>query len=58
MKKNYSTPEVVNVDLIVSPVMTTTSGEQGSAGIGSGSVGNETPDMSADKRGDWGNLWK
>ena len=58
MKKIYLTPEVINVTLQTSPVMTTTSGEQDSAGTGSGNAGNGTPDLSAGKREDWGNLWK
>lgn len=37
--------------------MTTTSGEQGSAGVGGGSVGDETDDYTNGRRGSWGDLW-
>ena len=58
MKKNYMTPECVNIQLLSSPVMMVVSGEQGGTNIGGGTAGNETPDLSAGKREDWGNLWK
>ena len=58
MKNKYKNPEIVVVELESSPLMTVVSGEQGSAGVGSGSAGNETPDLSTQKRGEWGNVWK
>ena len=58
MKKRYMAPEATNVELALSPVMTTVSGEQGNAGAGDGTVGDSTPDLSAGNRGEWGNLWK
>lgn len=58
MKKIYINPEIVSIELVTSTLMTVTSGEQGSAGVGSGTVGDKNPELSADKRFEWGNLWK
>ena len=58
MKKRYMAPEATNVELALSPVMTTVSGETGNVGTGDGTAGDNTPDLSAGNRGDWGNLWK
>ena len=57
MKKQYVKPilEVVNIEY--ETMMLTVSGEQSSAGTGSGTAGNDTPDLSNRHRGTWGNLW-
>ena len=57
MKKRYMAPEATNVELALSPVMTTVSGEKGNASVGGGTAGDDTNDLSAGNRGDWGNLW-
>lgn len=46
MKKIYNAPLTVELQLAVSPVMTTVSQEQTTAGVGNGMVGNNTPDLS------------
>ena len=58
MKKTYVAPETVNIGLMAEPVMNVTSGEQSTAGTGSGTVGDGTSDLSAGNRDVWGNLWK
>ena len=58
MKKNYVKPEAMNVEMELSPVMTSVSGETGNAGVGDGNTGNNTPDLSGKNRGEWGNMWK
>ena len=39
MKKIYINPEIAGIELETSTLMTVTSGEQGSAGVGSGTAG-------------------
>ena len=39
-------------------LMLTASSEQSSVGTGSGTAGNDTPDLSNKRRGTWGNLWE
>lgn len=58
MKKIYKAPLTAEIQLAVSPVMTTISQEQTTAGVGNGTVGNNTPNLSDKNRGEWGNLWK
>lgn len=58
MKKKYSPPKSMNVELISEPLMNVVSGEQTGAGTGEGSAGDETPEITAPNRGDWGSLWK
>ena len=43
--------------LEIESLMTTTSGEQGNAGTGEGSAGDETEDLVIGRRGTWGTLW-
>ena len=58
MKKNYVKPEAMNVEMEFSPVMTSVSGETTGSGTGSGTAGNDTEDLSAGNRSEWGNIWK
>ena len=62
MKKNYVTPEAMDVEMGLSQIIATSpfdEAEQGSAGVdGDESAGDGTPDLSAGDRGGWGNLWK
>ena len=57
MKKDYVKPTLEAVEVEFESLMTTTSGEQGSTGVGSGSAGDETDDYTNGRRGSWGNLW-
>ena len=57
MKKRYVKPVMEVVEIENEILMMTMSGEQGSTGIGSGTAGNDTPDLSNRHRGTWGNLW-
>lgn len=57
MKKNYVKPEFEAVEIEIESLMTTTSGEQGNAGTGEGSAGDETEDLVIGRRGTWGTLW-
>lgn len=57
MKKSYLTPESTEINLISEPIMNIVSGETGSAGTGSGSAGDEDPEVAGKHRGEWGNLW-
>ncbi len=58
MRKEYKSPVATVVLLETEPIMTATSAEQGSVGVGNKPVGGNTPDLSSGRRGDWGNLWK
>ena len=58
MKKNYLNPEFNVISLVSEPVMTVVSGETGNVGTGEGNAGDDTPDLSSGKRGEWGSLWK
>ena len=57
MKKEYKSPVATVLLLETEPVMTTTSGETGSANVGNKPVGGNTPDLAGESRGQWGNLW-
>ena len=57
MKKGYKKPSAFAVQLETEVIMTTTSAEQGSANVGNKPVGGNTPDLSGESRGQWGNLW-
>ena len=57
MKEKYSIPQTVIVELHSEPLMSVTSGEQGGVGVGGGTAGDGNPDLSACRRGVWGNLW-
>ena len=58
MRKEYKNPVVEPVQLEVEPIMTITSAETGSTGVGNKPVGGNTPDLSSGRRGEWGNLWQ
>jgi hypothetical protein len=58
MRKEYKRPSVVMVQIDGEPIMNITSTEQGSAGTGTGSAGDEDPEVAGIHRGNWGNLWK
>lgn len=57
MKKEYKKPSAFAVQLETEVIMTTTSAEQGSANVGNKPVGGNTPDLSGESRGQWGDLW-
>ena len=57
MKKGYKKPTALAVELETEFIMTTTSAEQGGANVGNKPVGGNTPDLSGNRRGEWGNLW-
>ena len=58
MKKIYSSPRTINIELHSEPLMNVTSGEQAGAEVGSGSAGDKYPDLSGTRRGVWGDLWQ
>ena len=51
MKKRYVKPVMEVVEIENEILMMTMSGEQGSTGTGSGTAGNDTPDLSNRHRG-------
>ena len=57
MRKEYKKPSAFAVRLDSEAIMTTTSAEQGGANVGNKPVGGNTPDLSGNHRGEWGNLW-
>ena len=57
MKKRYSTPLTIEIELQTEPLMTAVSGEQGNSGVGSGTAGDGDPDLGSRRRGVWGDLW-
>ena len=57
IKKNYIAPAIEVVEVMYESLMTTTSGEMGSAGVGSGTAGNG-PELANKRRGTWGDLWE
>ena len=57
MKKQYVTPIIDIVEIEHEALMLTASSEQSNVGTGSGTAGNDTPDLSNRHRGTWGNLW-
>ena len=58
MKKLYMAPAIEMVRLETESQMMAISGEQGSVSTGKDPVGNETPGLSHEHRGTWGNLWE
>lgn len=58
MKKQYIKPAVEIVEIEQETLMLTASGEQTNAGTGSGTAGDDTPNLSNKHRGTWGNLWE
>ena len=57
MKNIYITPKTIVIQLVTEPLMNVISGESGNSGIGSGSAGNQDPELSSRHRSEWGNLW-
>ena len=57
MKKQYIKPAVEIIEIEQEALMLTASGEQTNASTGSGTAGNDTPDLSNKRRDTWGNLW-
>ena len=57
MKKQYVAPIINIVEIEHEALMLTASSEQSNVGTGSGTAGNDTPDLSNRHRGTWGNLW-
>lgn len=57
MKKRYTSPITVECKLLSEPLMLVISGETGGTQVGNGTAGDSTPDLVAQKRGEWGNLW-
>ena len=58
MKKNYSTPTTEEVQLLTNAsLMNIVEGSTTGAGTGSGSAGDEDPEVAGKSRGEWGNLW-
>lgn len=57
MKKRYSKPIVEIIALESENLMVILSCETGEVGTGEGEVGDETPDLVVERRGEWGNLW-
>ena len=58
MSKQYIAPVVKVVEIETPQLMLTLSGELDGVGTGSGSAGNDTPDLANKRRGRWGNLWE
>lgn len=58
MKKMYVKPIVEAIEVEFESLMTTTSGETGGVGTGSGQVGDDTENLTNHHRGSWGNLWE
>ena len=58
MKKQYIKPTIETVEVAHEVLMLTVSGEQDGVGTGKDPVGNETPSLSREHRGTWGNLWE
>ena len=56
-KKEYIRPTALIHELVSEPLMLVVSGETDKTQVGNGTVGDETPDLVAQKRGEWGNLW-
>ena len=55
MKKEYKRPVAESVQLETAPVMSTTSTEKSEANVGNEPV--VGPNLSGERRGEWGNLW-
>ena len=57
MKKRYTSPITIEYKLLSEPLMLVVSGETDKTQVGNGTVGDDTPDLVAERRGEWGNLW-
>lgn len=57
MRKEYITPSISVILVEVEPIMNTTSVETDGANVGNKPVGGNTPDLSGERRGEWGNIW-
>lgn len=58
MKKKYQAPETLEVELLTkASLMNIVVGSTTNAGTGSGSAGDEDPEVAGKHRGEWGNLW-
>lgn len=58
MKKNYLTPETLDVKLLSEPLMNVVSGETSGAGTGEGEAGDDDSEEATGKhRGSWGSVW-
>lgn len=58
MKKKYQAPETLEVELLTeASLMNIVVGSSTGAGTGSGSAGDEDPEVAGKRRGEWGNLW-
>ena len=57
MKKRYTSPITIEYKLLSEPLMLVVSGETEKTQVGNGTVGDDTPDLVAERRGEWGNLW-
>lgn len=55
-KKVYVAPAIEVVEIEFESLMSTASGETGSAGVGDGPA--DGPDLVNKRRGSWGNLWE
>ena len=56
-KQIYIVPRIEVVELEAQQSILAASSETSSSGTGSGSVGDDTEDLSIGRRGTWGNLW-
>lgn len=57
MKKVYKSPSTTAVEIETAPMMNAVSTETGSTNMGNTPVGGNTPDLSGENRGKWGDLW-
>ena len=59
MKKSYKTPVIKEVQMLTDvTLMNILVGSTTGVGTGSGSAGDEDPEVAGASRGEWGNLWK
>lgn len=58
MKKYYVKPAIEAIEVQHEALMMTVSGEQDNVGTGDGTAGDDTPGLSRERRGSWGNLWE
>ncbi|MBO7193210.1 MAG: hypothetical protein J6V47_02880 [Bacteroidaceae bacterium] len=57
-EKKYLAPETLEVELLTkASLMNIVVGSTTGAGTGSGSAGDEDPEVAGKHRGEWGNLW-
>ncbi|MBR5477006.1 MAG: hypothetical protein IKV19_00995 [Bacteroidaceae bacterium] len=58
MKKNYKAPVSIEVQLLTNAaLMNIVESSTTGAGTGSGSAGDEDPEVVGRSRGEWGNFW-